>query len=285
MNGETLKERVVRGILGLATLLSGSVSILIFFFLFYFSLPLISSGLMGKFLITGWDPDNNLLGIFPMIVGTVYIAGLAILYAIPVGIGLAAFIELIGPRSIARPIRYLIEFMTGIPTVVYGFTALFLLVPIIRSIFKYGTGLSILTASLVLSLLVLPTIVLVAQDRFREVPQEYILAAKSLGASRVQILLYILIPGAWRGLISAIILGAGRAVGDTLIALMLAGNAVALPGSILDPARTLTSHIALITAADYESMHFKTIFACGLVLFIFSAGNIILLRTIERIRR
>ena len=279
------KERAVRRALSLAALIAGSISALIFFFLLYFSLPIISSGLIGEFLTRGWDPDNGVLGIFPMIVGTVYIAGLAMIWVTPIGIGLAAFIQLFAPKPLGKILRWTVEFMTGIPTVVYGFAALFFLVPAMRRIFSYGTGLSVLTASVMLALLVLPTITLIAQDRLASVPKSQVLAALSLGASRMETFLHVLLPGAWRGLISAVVLGAGRAVGDTLIALMLAGNAVALPGSLLDSARTLTAHIALVTAADYESLSFKAIFVCGLVLFIFAGSNIVFLRLVEKLKK
>jgi len=279
------KEQVAKGILLLSFILAGSISALIFFFLLYFSMPLITSGLMGTILTSGWDPYNHVIGIYPMIVGTVYIAGLALLMAAPMGIGLAAFIHVFAPRPLGRLLRWMVELMAGIPTVVYGFAALFLLVPAIRNVFEYGTGLCVLTASLMLALLIIPTIVLIAEDGLKAVPVPHILAAEALGATPVETFLYVLLPGAWRGLVSAVVLGAGRATGDTLIALMLAGNALALPKSLLDPARTLTSHIALVTAADYESLSFKAIFACGLVLFAFSAWNVLFLRIIERIKR
>lgn len=279
------KERAVRRALSLAAIIAGSISGLIFFFLFYFSLPILSSGLIADFLTRGWEPDKGLLGIFPMIVGTVYIAGLAMIWATPIGVGLAAFIQVFAPKPLGKILRWTVEFMTGIPTVVYGFAALFFLVPAIRRIFSYGTGLSVLTASVMLALLVLPTITLIAQDRLAAVPKSQVLAALSLGASRMETFLHVLLPGAWRGLISAVVLGGGRAVGDTLIALMLAGNAVSLPGSLLDSARTLTAHIALVTAADYESLSFKAIFVCGLVLFIFAGSNIVLLRFVEKLKK
>ena len=146
------KERAVRRALSLAALIAGSISALIFFFLFYFSLPILSSGLIGQFLTHGWDPDRGVLGIFPMIVGTVYIAGLAMIWVTPIAIGLAAFIQVFAPKPLAKILRWTVEFMTGIPTVVYGFAALFFLVPAMRRIFSYGTGLSVLTASLMLAL-------------------------------------------------------------------------------------------------------------------------------------
>lgn len=285
MNLRDYKEGAVKGTFFLAALIAASISSLIFLFLFYFSLPILGSGLLADFLTRGWDPDEGVLGIFPMIVGTIYIAGLAMAWAAPIGIGLAAFIQLFAPRSLARILRSTVEFMTGIPTVVYGFAALFLLVPAVRRIFSYGTGLSVLTASLMLALLTLPTITLIAQDRLAAVPRTQVLAALGLGASRMDTFLHVLLPGAWQGLISALVLGAGRAVGDTLIALMLAGNAVALPESLLDSARTLTAHIALITAADYESLSFKAIFVCGLVLFFFAGSNIVFLRLIEKLKK
>ncbi|RLF97067.1 phosphate ABC transporter permease subunit PstC [Thermococci archaeon] len=241
--------------------------------------------MLRDFLTKGWDPDARLLGVYPMIVGTVYIAGLATLWATPVGISLAVFMEFVAPNGIKKLIRAFVEFMAGIPTVVYGFAALFLLVPAVRGIFKYGSGLCVLSASLMLALLILPTITLIVQDRLTTVPKSYVLAAKSLGASDIETFLYVHLPYTWRGIISAVILGAGRACGDTMIALMLAGNALQVPRSFLDSARTLTSHIALITAADYESMSFKAIFVCGLILFVFSAWNIVFLRLIERLKR
>jgi phosphate transport system permease protein len=285
VKGSLTRERAARGVFTLAALIAGSISLLIFGLLIYFSLPIITSGLMGEFLTSGWDPDHDVIGIFPMIVGTILIAGLAILMAAPIGIGLAALIEVFAPRPIGRFLNRLVEFMTGIPTVVYAFAAIFLLVPRVREIFHYGTGLSVLTASLMLALLVVPTVTLISRDRLAAVPRTHVLAAESLGATPAQTLLYVLIPEAWPGLISAVVLAAGRAAGDTLIALMLAGNAVAVPGSLLDPARTLTSHIALVTAADYESLTFKAVFACGLVLFLFAGTNILILRALGRIRK
>ena len=192
------KERAVRRVLSLAALVAASTSGLIFFFLFYFSLPILSSGLIGEFLTRGWDPDRGVLGIFPMIIGTVYIAGLAMIWVTPIGIGLAAFIQVFAPKPLSKILRWTVEFMTGIPTVVYGFAALFFLVPAMRKIFSYGTGLSVLTASLMLALLVLPTITLIAQDRLANVPKSQVLAALSLGASRMETFLYVLLPGAWR---------------------------------------------------------------------------------------
>ena len=278
-------EQATKGVFALSTVVTGSLAVLIFFFLFYFSMPLITSGHLGEFFSSRWDPDAHAFGIYPMIMGTVYIAMLATLLAAPLGISLAIFMEVIAPPLLSRFLRTLVEFMAGIPTVVYGFAALFLLVPLVRNIFEQGSGLCILTALLVLALLIIPTVTMISQDRLKNVPETYILAAKSLGASDVETLFYLYLPHTWKGILSAVVLGAGRAVGDTMIALMVAGNAVQIPSSLIDSARTLTSHIALVTAADYESISFKAIFICGLILFIFSAWNILFLRILGRLKR
>ena len=159
--------------------------------------------------------------------------------------------------------------MTGIPTVIYGFVGIFLLVPLIREFFRDGSGMCILTAALMLGVLIAPTMILFFCDSFDRVPRSYIDAADSLGANRVQTLLYVILPSARKGIVIGVLLAFGRAVGDTLVSLMIAGNSIAEPESLLDSVRTLTAHIALVIAADYESPEFRSIFACGLVLYLF----------------
>jgi phosphate transport system permease protein len=129
-----------------------------------------------------------------------------------------------------------------------------------------------------LALLILPTIVLFLTDAFNSVPKNYVNAAEALGATSVQKLIYVIIPSAWKGIISGLVLAAGRAVGDTMISLMIAGNALQIPKGLSDAARTLTSHIALIIASDYESPEFKSIFVCGLILFVFTMLIVLILR-------
>lgn len=278
------KAQISRAILVLSTVVTGSMALVIFLFLFRFSLPLFSSGSLGKFLSKNWDPDAGAFGVYSMIAGSACIASLAMVLAAPLGVGLAVFMELYAGSRFSRFLRYFVELMSGIPTVVYGFSALFILVPLVRNTFRYGSGFCVLSASLVLALLVIPTVSLITMDRIREVPRDFVLAAGSLGASRLETLLRVQLPYAWRGVISAVVLGGGRALGDTIIALMLAGNAVSVPSSLLDSARTLTAHIALVSAADYESLSFKAIFLCGLVLFLFSMFSIVFLRVVERLK-
>ncbi len=168
--------------------------------------------------------------------------------------------------------------MTGIPTVIYGFVGVFLLVPIVRELFGSGSGLCILTAALVLGIMISPTMTLFFCDSFDRIPKAHLDAADALGASPVQKLLYVILPAAKQGMLNGVILSLGRAVGDTLIALMLAGNSVRVAESVLEPARTLTAHIALVIAADYESPEFRSIFACGVVLYLFTMAVTFLVR-------
>jgi phosphate transport system permease protein len=162
--------------------------------------------------------------------------------------------------------------MTGIPTVVYSFVALFLLVPVIREFFQSGSGLCILSASIMLSILIAPTMILIFVSGFNSVPRSYIQAIDAMGGGPVHRLFYVIIPCSKNAVIIGTMLGFGRAMGDTLIPLMLAGNAVHIPGSVLDSARTLTAHIALVSASDFDSLEFRSIFASGLVLYILIAG-------------
>jgi phosphate transport system permease protein len=177
----------------------------------------------------------------------------------------------------------LVRFMTGIPTVIYGFVGIFLLVPLIREGFG-GAGMCVLAAGIILAVLISPTMVLFFSDSLQSVDPANVQAAKALGADRVQRLLYVMLPKAFGGLASGFILALGRALGDTLIALMLAGNAVRAPHGLLEPARTLTAHIALVKAADFDSLEFRSIFACGIALYLFTTAATVAVRWIERER-
>ena len=168
--------------------------------------------------------------------------------------------------------------MTAIPTVIYGFVGIFLLVPLVRELFLKGSGMCILSAAIMLSVLISPTMILFFVDSFARVPQSDLNAVDALGGNTVQKFFYVVLPHSWKGMLTGIILSFGRAMGDTLIALMISGNSVAFPGSVLDSARTLTAHIALIIAADFDSIEFKTIFLGGIFLYIMTSFGIILAR-------
>ncbi len=266
----------------LSALASSSITVAILAFMVFMGLPLMKEGGFFTLLQKPWAPYQGSYGIYPMIIGTGAIALLSLAFAFPLSLGCSFLIATIAPKPVSRGFRRLIELMTGIPTVIYGFVGIFLLVPIIRELFQSGSGLCILTASLVLGIMITPTMTLFFCDGFDRIPRSYLDAADALGASRSQKLLYVMLPSAKQGMLNGVLLALGRAVGDTLIALMLAGNAIRVPESALEPARTLTAHIALVIAADYESPEFRSIFTCGIVLYLFTMAVTFLVRYLGR---
>ncbi len=272
------KELIAERAFLLSALASSAITVAILAFMVVMGLPLMKQGGFHQLLLKPWAPFQGSFGIYPMIMGTGAISLLSLLFAFPLSLGCAFLIGSIAPQPVSRGFRRLIELMTGIPTVIYGFVGIFLLVPIVRELFGRGSGLCILTAALVLSIMITPTMTLFFCDSFDRIPRAYLDAADALGASPVQKMLYVILPTAKNGMLNGVILSLGRAVGDTLIALMLAGNSVRVAESVLEPARTLTAHIALVIAADYESPEFRSIFACGIMLYLFTMTLTFLVR-------
>ncbi|MFZ1985125.1 MAG: ABC transporter permease subunit [Desulfatitalea sp.] len=278
------RETLAHGLLATAAFLSAAVAVLIFIFMAALGWPMVRDGYLLQVLSGPWSPTHHQYGIRPMMVGTLCIASLALGLSVPVSLGCAAFIQTIAPRAFGRGLLKLVQLMTGIPTVVYGFVGIFLLVPLVRDIFGRGSGLSILAAGLMLSVLVAPTLILFFVDGLARVPAAYGRAVSALGGTPVQQLIYVLLPQAWRSILAGMVLGFGRAVGDTMIALMLAGNSVAPPESLLDAARTLTAHIALVIAGDFDSPEFRTLFICGLTLYLLTSVAVITMRHVAEKR-
>jgi phosphate transport system permease protein len=262
-------DRLVTALLFGASAASVLCVAAIFGFLAYFSLPLFTEHQLGAVLSWHWRPTSGEFGILPMLVGSLLLASSAMLLAYPLGLGLCCFVHGLGPTWVARPLMGLVRLMTSVPTVVYGLVSVFLLVPLIRAGFS-GSGFSWLAAVLTLAVLVLPTIVLVIDSQLRLAGPELHLTAAALGLTRVQELLHLTLPLSARGLKAAAVLGFGRAIGDTLLPLMLAGNAPQVPHTPLEPLRTLTAHIALVVATDSQSAAYNSLFACGLILFLVS---------------
>ena len=274
--------RLCEGIFFVAAQTGGMAVAGVLVFMVYTGLPLLGSYSMGELLIGSWSPVHHRFGIFPMVVGTLCISLLSTLMAFPLCIGCAAYISVLGNRTVAGIIKRMIQMMTGIPTVIYGFAGIFLLVPVIRELFMVGSGMCILSTSLMLSLLIAPTMVLLFVQSFDAIPETWCRGVDALGGTSVQKLIHIIIPFSIRGIAGGLILSLGRALGDTLIALMIAGNAVQIPSSVLDSVRSLTTHIALVTAADFDSMEFKSIFLCGALLYLITAIIILGVRAIHR---
>ena len=261
-----------------STILSASITLVIFGFMLFMALPLMGEGKIFRIFIGPWSPGDGSYGILPMIAGTLAISFLSVAISFPLSIGCSGFTGMLGPRRLSRYLKRIVQIMTGIPTVIYGFVGIFLLVPVVRELAGEGSGMSVITAAIMLAVLISPTMVPFFNDSFERVPSSYLDAADGLGATRVQKFLYVVLPNAKKGIIIGLILALGRAIGDTLVALMIAGNSARVPGSVFDSARTLTSHIALVIAADYESLEFKSIFACGMVLYIFATAIIVCVR-------
>jgi phosphate transport system permease protein len=217
-----------------------------------------------------------------MVVGSVSLAFSSLLLAYPAAVGICCFARGLGPPVPARLLMGLVHFMTSIPTVVYGFVSVFLIVPLVRNSFDAGTGFSLLSASVTLALLILPTIALLINAQMDQVAPQMVQTCGALGLTKAQELLWVVLPSCRRGLIAAAVLGFGRAMGDTLVSLMVAGNAPQLPDSPLDAIRTLTAHIALVLATDVHSSAYASLFACGLILFCVTAAVNVGLRWIEK---
>ncbi|MFH1154284.1 MAG: ABC transporter permease subunit [Pseudomonadota bacterium] len=276
-SSETLFRTTVGAITGALVLMILSVLV----FMAFTGFPLIRENRFLELITGSWAPHENRYGIFPMIVGTLGISSLSVALTFPVSLGCAAQIFLLGHGRTASVMRRAVLLMTGIPTVIYGFVGVFLLVPFIRELFHKGSGMCILSAAAMLAILISPTMIVFFIQSFDRVPRPWLDAACTLGASRVQILVHMILPFSSKGIVTGTILSFGRALGDTLVALMIAGNAVQVPGGILDSVRTLTAHIALVIAADFQSMEFKSIFLCGAVLYLITSSIIGAIRVLE----
>jgi phosphate transport system permease protein len=261
-----------------AAVCSGLLTAALFIFLFIFSLPLLQNGQLTDLLLSSWAPGKGMYGIYPMLMASLALACLSVTISFPISLGCSFVITALAPASLRCFLLSMVRLMAGIPTVVYSFSALFLLVPLMRNILGQGSGMCILTAALVLALLIAPTMIIFFVGSFEKVSLRATLAVDALGGSPIQKLLYVMLPQAWPGIINGVLLSFGRAMGDTMISLMLAGNSVSAFNSLTQSARSLTAHIALVMAFDFDSMEFKSIFVCGLLLYIFTAILMLLLR-------
>lgn len=242
--------------------------VLICVFLFSGGVPAMLEIGVFKFLFgTIWKPGNNLYGIFPMIIGSLYVTAGAILFGVPLGLLAAVFMARFCPKTLYRILKPAIELMAGIPSVIYGFFALVVIVPWVKNTFG-GRGQSILAAALLLGFMILPTIIEVTEAAIRAVPNSYYEGGLALGASHERSVFFALLPGARSGILAGIVLGIGRAIGETMAVMMVVGNQPRIPGSILEGCRTLTTNIVMEMgyAAD---LHKEALIATAVVLFVF----------------
>lgn len=226
-----------------------------------------------------WVPNEGQFGVFPMIIGSIFVTLLSLVIAVPLSLLCAIFMEEIAPDKIKLLLKPVIQTLSGIPSVVYGFFGLTVLVPVVRQHFG-GTGFSVFTAALILSVMILPTIISVSQDAIKAVPGEYREAALGLGSTHWQTIRYIIFQSALPGIITAVILGIGRAIGETLAVIMVAGNVAQIPGSIFAPVRTLTTNIAL-EMGYATNLHYNALFGTAVVLFIIIAALLLVANHVQ----
>jgi len=237
-------------------------------FLFGNGLPTIFKiGVTDFFFGQTWRPNNDLYGILPMILGSAYVTLGAIVVGVPIGILTAVFMARFCPDGMYKFLKPAVELLAGIPSVVYGFFGLVVMVPFIRDNIG-GTGSSMLTASLLLGMMILPTLISVAEAALRAVPNSYYEGALALGAGHVRSVFFTIVPAAKSGIMAAIILGLGRAVGETMAVIMVAGNQARMPQGLLEGVRTMTTNI-VIEMGYAADMHRDALIATAVVLFVF----------------
>lgn len=237
-------------------------------FLFANGIPGIAKIGAGDFLLgTKWKPGNDIYGIFPMILGSLYVTAGAIVIGVPTGIFTAVFMARFCPEKLHKLLKPAVDLLAGIPSVVYGFFGLMVIVPLIRKFFG-GTGTSMLAACIVLGIMILPTIISVSESALRAVPDSYYEGSLALGASHERSVFFTIVPAAKSGILAGVILGIGRAIGETMAVIMVAGNQPVIPKSLTKGLRTMTANIVLEMgyAAD---LHREALIATAVVLFVF----------------
>ena len=253
-------------------LICASVSIiataLICIFLFANGIPAIGEiGVFDFLLGMKWKPSSDIYGIFPMIIGSIYVTAGAIIVGVPIGILCAVYMARFCPKKLYSVLKPAIDLMAGIPSIIYGFFGLVVIVPIVQKIAGTG-GKGVVTASILLGIMILPTIINVSEASIRAVPQSYYEGALALGGTHEQSVFFAVLPGASSGIFSSIILGVGRAIGETMAVVMVAGNQPVIPSGIFAGVRTMTANI-VIEMGYAADLHLDALIATGVVLFVF----------------
>ncbi len=267
MNSSALREGTARVLFGAAAAVSVVAVALICLFLFANGVPAMAEIGLPEFLLGAtWRPANGLYGIFPMIVGSIYVTVGAVIVGVPAGLLCAIFLSRFAGARMAMLLAPGVELLAGIPSVVYGFFGLIIMVPIIRGLAP-GHGPSLLVAALLLGIMILPTVITVARNALDAVPRRYYEGALALGADHERAVFCVVVPAAASGLLAAVVLAVGRAIGETMAVIMVAGNQPVIPGSLLDGVRTLTANIAL-EMGYAAGLHREALVATGVVLFV-----------------
>ena len=276
-----MKEKIIEKILMILAFSAIGLLLLITVFIFREGLPVIlKSGLRDFLFSAKWAPTKGHFGILSMIISSLAVTFNAILLGVPLALACAITLAEFTPPRWVVVLKPTIELLAGIPSVVFGFLGVIFLVPLIRENLG-GPGLSLLAASVILAIMILPTITSISIDALQAVPLLYKEGALAMGATHWQAVRYVLLPAARSGVVTAIILGMARAIGETMAVIMVAGNALKIPNSVLDPVRTLTSTIALEMGYSTGD-HRQALFAAGIILFVFIMGLNILATTLMR---
>lgn len=268
-----LKENLIQKIFQTSGLLAIIVLLGIFALLFYTALPAFREVSLKEFLTsTRWDPtspERPEYGLLSMLAGTIMVTFGALLIAFPVGVAVAAYLSDVASPRVREIVKPVVELLAAIPSVVVGFIGITLVGPLIAKTFNLSHGLTALNGSLLLAIMALPTIISISEDSLNAVPISFVEASLALGANRWQTLVRVKIPAALSGIIASMMLGMGRAIGETMTVLMATGNARAFPQGFLQSVRTLTANIAIeLGEVPYYTTHYYALFAIGLVLFI-----------------
>ncbi len=273
MTSQNLRERLMRGVFFVSALTSVLAVALICIFLFANGIPgIVKIGPLEFLGGTDWSPSNQppaepAFGILPMILGSIYVTAGAIVIGVPIGIFTAVFMAHTCPKKLYRLLKPAVDLMAGIPSIIYGFFGMVTIVPAIRVMWG-GNGSSMLAASLLLGLMILPTVIGITESSIRAVPEELYAGALALGASHTRAVYFIILPAAKSGILAAVVLGIGRAIGETMAVIMVAGNQPRMPVGLLQGVRTLTANIVIEMSYAAE-LHREALIATGVVLFVF----------------
>jgi len=279
-HNKNLKECIIEGGLFVCALTSLIILGLIMFFLFHEGLPIFKhvsfkEFLFGKYWYPTSDPPS--FGIFPLFIASILVTLLSSIIAVPLGVGTAIYLAEIARPRVREVVKPIVELLAALPSVVLGFFGMVVVAPFLQNTFDLATGLNLFNASLMLAFMSIPTICSIAEDAIYGVPRELKEGSLALGATHLQTIVRVIIPASLSGICTGIILGMSRAIGETMVVLMVAGGAAMIPSSIFDPVRPMPASIAAEMAeAPFRSLHYHALFAIGIVLFLFTlAFNIV----------
>ena len=263
-----VREFIMKCVFLLTACVSIAAVVLICIFMFANGLPAIGKiGPLNFLLGEKWKPMNNIFGILPMIIGSIYVTAGAIIIGVPIAFFTSVYLAKFCNERLYKILKPAVELMAGIPSIVYGFFGLVVIVPIMQKVMG-GSGKSVLTASVLLGIMILPTVIGVAESSIRAVPDSYYEGALALGATKERSVFKTILPASKSGVLAGVVLGIGRALGETMAVVLIAGNQVQIPHSVTDGLRTLTANIVLEMGYS-TGLHRQALIATGVVLFVF----------------